>query len=296
MNRTLYLLSAWCLLAAVCPFENHPVSAADGCPAYLWIACGDQTREKDGSVTQRYQILTNGGSWPDCRSDAGLHAVYTAAGRYSPAKGYHGMPVYRRVPVVCTGDEAYLDINARANTLIDLYVYGVCGGKRFMAQTNHPLYGRASSEIRPLEQPAATLPGDIPRLLLEPSRRRYHMQTGQTYRFTYTGGGRAVQSATIIEDQKPVEQIAVTPAGALEYTPAHDPDLDRSGAYDTKEAVVLVEEAGDGGGRFATTFTLLLHRSIYAHSRLSPGLALFAATAAAVLVLVLANKRRPWYR
>lgn len=265
-----------------------PAVADDACPAYIWITCGEQIRQKDGSLTQRYYVGHNEEIRLDGNRGLDLEAFCLFDNRSPEDKGYS------KLPIACDSGKRYLDINCRANAHLELFVVGTCGGKRFMAQTAHSLFGKAFPATQKEAASMAELPDDLPRLRLRPSRRNYYMQTGIPYQFSYTGKGGAPKIADIIENQKRLLSIPLAPGDVLTYTPPQDPELDRTGPYDFKETVLLVNETA-AGIDYATTFTLLLHRSYTAHLQLLPGVTLFGLTAALTLFVVLMHKRRPWY-
>ena len=261
------------------------------CPTYVWIDYAEQVREKNGSLTQRYYIRNSGDIWPDCAHCPDFQAFYRLNGRPSPKKHpyrfdrFSPKAGYYRTSITCDNGELYLDINFRTNARIELYIAGTCGRKKFLAQIAHPLFGKAPSGETRTQWPVAGLPADLPRLCLQPSRHNFYMQTGQTYQFSYTGKGTAVKSMSILENHKRLADVAMSPSGVFAYTPPHDPQLDRVGPYDVKETVALVEEATSDWD-YATTHTLLLHRSFFAHLRLLPGLVLFGVTIMVFAVIV----------
>lgn len=138
--------------ALACGLAFSPAVADTGCPAYIWIDCGKQVREKDGSLTQRYHVRDNGDVWPDCSHIPGFQAFYRLLDRSSPKKYPYRFDRsfpdadYYRAPITCEGGELYLDINSRTNVRIELYIYGTCGRKKLLAQIAHPLFGKAPSD------------------------------------------------------------------------------------------------------------------------------------------------------
>ncbi|QTA90826.1 BadF/BadG/BcrA/BcrD ATPase family protein [Desulfonema magnum] len=70
----------------------------------------------------------------------------------------------------------------------------------------------------------------------------------------------------------------------------HDPGLDKSGPQARKESLILIEETADGTD-YATTFTLLLHRSLTGHLKLVPGLMLLGITAIITALFVIYKRR-----
>ncbi len=265
-----------------------PVGANVDCAAYLYIAYGDQTRLKDGSITQRYHIRGDNDSWLNGGASQNVKAYYRL--RSQSGQGQSG---YRQAPITYCRDDVTFEVNSRANALIDVYVAGTCGSRRWTAQTGHPLFGKASPAAG--ESPAgAGLPSGFGRLSLRPARHNQYMQTGKTYRFDYHGRDGTLETAAVFEDRKRIADLVIMPGNVLAYTPPHDSRLDRGGHFATKETVVRIDETACGR-QYATTYTLVLHRSIGAHSRLLPGILLFGAAGVVVGILVNRYKRRSWY-
>lgn len=258
--------------------------AGTECPAYIWIDCGEQIREKNGSLTQRYHIRSSGDTLPDCTHGSDFQAFYRFFRRSSSSKKPYrfdrAFPKAGYFQAVITRDngELCLDINSRTDTRIELYAFGTCGGKKLLAHISHYLFGKAShSDETRTRGPVMQLPADLPRLCLHPSCRNYYMQTGQTYRFNYSGKDATAKTMSILENHKHLADVARSPSGIFEYTPPHDPQLDRAGPHAFKETVALVETTTSEWD-YATTYTLLLNRSYLGHLRPLPGLILFGVT------------------
>jgi hypothetical protein len=270
-----------------------PPSAAGAdnqCPAYLWISYGSKIRQKDGSITQRYHIRTSSPSGLAGDFCLDLKAYYRLGSRSAQARGY-GL-----APITCSkgdGTIGSFEINSKTNAHIAVFVVGTCGTMRWMAQASHPLFGHASPDAQ--SSPALVdLPTDFARLHLIHARHNFYMQTGSTYHFSYRGKNGITTAPAVYETRERVAELALRPDHGLAYTPPHDTRLDRSGHYATKEAVVWVTETA-AGKCYATTYTLLLHRSINAHLKRLPGIVFFAAAAVATGILVNLRKRRVWY-
>jgi hypothetical protein len=285
----LLCLAACCLVAAAWP-SRLPADEAAACPDHVWITCGEQIRLTDGSLTQRYGLKSNGGNSAPCTPDIRWEAYYRLIDGTLPGNGY------RRVPLECGEGTPRLEINCRTNARLELIVVGRCSGRRFTAQLRHALFGKASAG-RPVQSASPDdPPGDLRRLELQPSRRNFYMQTGDTYRFAYHGNAGAVETVEVLEEGRPLPlDLVLAPDGSVDYTPAHDPRLDRKSPYTFKETVLLAREVAEDRA-YVTTFTLLLHRSYGAHLKSVPGLAVFAGAAVLVGGCVAVRKRRPWYR
>ena len=262
----------------------------DDCPDHIWIACGEQIRLPDGSVTQHYWLRSDSKKRLRRLSNIQWEAYYRLTDGTTPAKGYC------KVPLECSEGAPHLKINCRTNARLELIVVGRCGGKHFSAQLRHALFGKASAVKQNHSMQFSDLPADLRQLNLQPASRNYYMQTGGTYRFTYRGDAGAVLSVAVLEEgQRLPLDLNLSLDETLAYTPAHDPRLDRSGPYEFKETVLLAREVS-GDREYAATYTLQLHRSYIAHRRLFPGLVVLAGAAALIVGLVAVFKRRPWYR
>lgn len=284
-----YAAAIWCLCATpVLLHAEGPLTDNDRA-AYIWISYGRQTRQPDGSVTQRYHIRSTGILWPDGGACGALQAFYQVNSRFDQvARGYYP------VPILCRQGDACLDITSRANVRIDLYVVGTCGHRQYTAHTTQSLAGKASPDTRKSSARTVDLPGGAARLRLRPSRYTYYMQTGVPYIFDFSGNDGTMKSAVVLENQKCIAELDFLPGNAVTYIPPHDPNLDRAGHYATKETIVLVKETSTDR-MHADTYTLLLHRPVYGHCRLLPGIILFSAGGCVVLALAIAFRRRPWY-
>ena len=205
---------------------------------------------------------------------------------FTPIDGYYS------TPIICDKDGLYFTVKAEGNNIVEVYVVASCGRKQFSAYVMHPIFGKAPHEKQD-RQGMAQLPQDLPRLRLGQKVRATYMQTGQTYHFEYTPKGPTAGTVSILEDQQHMASLPVSDVGKFAYTPPHDPKLDRSGPYDYKQTVVLVEETA-AKRDYATTQTLLLHRSYIARSRLKPGLMLFSAVFLAVSLVVVFNRKYRW--
>nr|NJM04410.1 hypothetical protein [Desulfobacula sp.] len=287
-----------CIFAAVSGCISLPATADTGCPDYIWIGCGEQTRVKNGAVTQRYYVRTDPDTCLNCTHGIDYQAFYQFQ-TSSKKQPYRFAPSlskedYYRVPIQCGRDGLYFDITAETNTRIELYVFGTQGSKRLSAKIVHALFGKAPSRESRDRGEVSRLPEDFPDLRLRPSPGIYYMQTGQAYGLDYTGAGAQAGTLSVLENGQHIEDLSVSPDGGFSYTPPHDPKLDRAGSYEFKETVALVKEITPEGD-YITSHTLLLHRSYLGRLRLQPGLALFGAT-----ILVFAgitgyyrNKRNP---
>ncbi len=269
------------IFVIICGSLSGPANAGTQCPTHIWIDCGEQTREKNGAVTQRYYIRNSDDICRNCTQPPDYKAFYRLKSS-TPKKPYRfdrSFPEadYSCALIRCDNGELYMDITSETNSHVQLYVYGTCGRKKLSAQITHPLFGKAPSEKKRTQEPVARLPEGFPTLNLHAAPRNFYMQTGQTYQFTYAGKGTTVSTMSILENHKQLAKVAVSPGGIFAYTPPHDPQLDRNGPNEVKETVALVEETTPQWD-FATTHTLLLHRSYLAHLRLLPGLALFGVT------------------
>jgi hypothetical protein len=257
---------------------------ATECPKCIWIECGEQIREKNGSLTQRYHIRNSDNSCLDCTHSSYLQALYRfhcrSASSKKPYRFDRSFPKagYWQAVITCDNGELYLDINSRTDTRIELYVFGTRGRKKLLAHISHFLFGKASpSDETRAHGPVAQLPADLPRLCLHPSCRNYYMQTGQTYQFTYTCKSTMAKTMSILENQKHLTEVAVSPKGTFDYMPPHDRQLDRAGPHEFKETVALIEET-TAEWDYASTCTLLLNRSYLGHLRRLPGHILFGVT------------------
>jgi hypothetical protein len=286
------------IFAVICGLVFGPAIANIECPTYIWIDCGKQTREKDGSITQRYNIRSNVDGWTNGTESSDYQAFYRLDAKSSKSKSPYcfdrSFPEtgYYNIPVTCADGELYLDINSATNARLELYVHRICDGKKLSARIVHPLFGRASSDDEPrIQGPVMSIPADLPRLYLPPFFQNYYMQTGQSYPFGYTDRGATVKTMSILENRKHIADIVRAPDGTFVYKPLHDPKLDSTGPYDFKEAIAMVKETA-AGWDYVTTYTLLLHRSYIAHLKLLPGLVLFGVTAALFAVIVGCKRKR----
>ena len=278
----------WCLLVIIVPREGFASGAE--CPQSLWLSLGERTRLSDGSLSQRYHLRRSGTGWPEDTLTPQLQAFYRLSGRNSSGQGLFP------APVTCREGDCSLDIRSTTFARFEVYVVGTCGQRRFMAQTVQTLFGKSSIAQPSVSESFNDPLMDLPQLSLTPSPSDYYMQTGRNYQFNYSGlGGGGVTVAVIEEHQRPVMALTMHSTGDFTYTPPHDARLDRLGQQAFKETVLLIEEFADNR-QYATTFTLALHRSRLAHMSLLPGIGLFSLTAIVVLALVLALKKRPWYR
>lgn len=292
------------IFVVICGLAFGTAVANTECPAYIWIDCSKQTREKDGSITQRYNIRSDADGWADGTEGSDYQAFYRLDIKFSKSKSKsksknpyrfdRSFPEtgYYNIPVTYADGELYLDINSTANARVELYVYKTCDGKKLSARIVHPLFGKAASEDEPpIQGPVVSIPADLPRLYLPPFFQNYYMQTGQSYPFGYTDKGTTVKTMSILENRKHIADIVRAPDGTFVYKPLHDPKLDNTGPYDFKEAVAMVKETATGWD-YVTTYTLLLHRSYIAHLELLPGLVLFGVTAALFTVVVVCKRKR----
>jgi hypothetical protein len=279
-------------LAVILPLTLplHGFASASGCPPYIWLAFGEQSRLPDGSVRQHYHIRKSGTSLPESTMSHGLQAFYRLGSRTTQGQDFFP------APVVCREGDCSLDITSSTTARLEVYVVGTCENRHFMAQTVQALFGKAGAS--PTSAPALLSNPivDLPHLSLAPSYSDYYMQTGQTYNFSYAGHGSAAETVSVFErQQRLAAAVTLEPTGDFAFTPSRDPGLDSTGPQASKETVLLIQETANNRG-YATTFTLLLHRSRSAQLQLLPGGILFGLTAAAILALVIVMKKRPWYR
>ncbi len=290
------------IFAMVCGLMSGPAIADTECPTHIWIESGKQTREKNGAITQHYYIRNNirnsGDAYRDCSRNNAYQAFYRfqSSSKKHPYRFDRSFPKadYYRAHITCDQGKRYMDITSESNARIELHVYGTCGRIKLSAQIVHPLFGKARSGEGGTQGPIGQLPEDFPRLSLHASPRNFYMQTGQTYQFDYAGKGPTINTLSILENHEHLADVTRSPSGLFAYTPPHDPKLDRTGPYDVKQTVTLVQESTPEWD-YATSQTLLLHRAYRTHLRLLPGLVLFGATLAvfAGIVGYARNKRRP---
>lgn len=291
----LVLILCWPAMAAS---GSHP-EAGSRCPHYLWIDCAQQSRHKNGAITQYYHIRHDADIRPEGLDARDVQVLYRFRIRSKPKKKPYGFDLmtpiagYYSTPVIGDKDGLHFTIKSEGNNIVEVFVVASCGRKQFLAHVLHPIFGKAPHE-KPAQQ-GVKLPPDLPRLRLGPkfSVRAMYMQTGRTFGFTYTPKGSAAPSVSILEDQQHVASLPVSDDGTFAYTPPHDPELDRSGPYDYKQTVVLVEETV-ATRDYAVTQTLLLHRSYMARNRLTPGLILFGAVFLVVVLMVVFNRKHRW--
>ncbi len=270
------------------------------CPQYVWIDCAQQSRHKNGALTQYYHIRHNADIRPNCLDAEDYKVLYRFRIRSKPKRHPYGFDLvtpkdgYYSTPIICDKDGLYFTIKSEGNNIVEVFVVVSCGRKQFLAHVIHPIFGKAPHE-KPVQKGVAQLPQGLPRLRLGPkfSVRSMYMQTGRTYRFEYMSKDSTAKSVSIIENQQHMASLTVSDDGTFAYTPPHDPKLDRSGPYDYKQTVVLVEETG-AKREYAATQTLLLHRSYTARNRLKPGLMLFGAVFLAVSLIVVFNRKYRW--
>ena len=269
------------------------------CPQYIWIDCREQTRQTNGSVSQYYYIRHAGGAPTDCAHRPVYKALYRFRERSAPKKYRYRydrlLPEtgYYRAPVTCGNGALYFEIASENNVVAEVFVTGTCGRRQFLAQVLHPLFGKALTGQSSLQRPLADLPENLPRIDLGPSPFVTYMQTGQTYHFDYHHKGSEAGRVSILDKQQPIAAPAMSEIGAFTYTPPHDPKLDQAGPHRYKQTVALVEENTEEWV-YATTHTLLLHRSYVANRRLTPGLILFGAILSALSIIVLFRGKNRW--
>lgn len=269
--------TSWC---------GQAVSSAD-CPAFLWIAYGPQSKEKDGSLTQRFHIKGPDGYLAG-QGDAKMSLSAFYLSRRARGKG----PCHR-YPAAIKNEAGppFLDITTGRFSRIELHVSALCGKRSYRAATVLFMFGKSGEQTTQPLPSAPELRPQEPYLHLRPERGHYWMQTGQTFRFVYLGASKGSGVVRVMEEQRRVGSVEIDPQGAFSYTPAHDRKLDRAGPSASKQAVLLVEEP-TAQGIVSNTFTLLLHRSRYGHHQLLPGLALFALVALGVLFCVMRKRKR----
>ena len=279
-------LALWCCIGFFWPLLAIAAVDQENCPAYIYISPGEQFREKTGAVTQRYYVRCHRDACFTGDNSMDLQAFCRLTSIASRPTGYC------RVPLQYGKNTAFVDIQAFTNTHVDLCIYGKCHGQFYAARTSQPLYGSAQTAPRAEDEVFEEVPLDLPRLELKHTRHTYFLQTGQTYHFEYINKNGLAKTAAIIKKGAWIQTLALTPEHNLAYTPPHDPELDNSGSYATSETVILVDEP-DADTPCTVTFTLLLHRSLFAHFRLRPGVILFFAAAGVTLVPVII-KWRTW--
>ncbi len=289
------LLNCWPVIATPQPVNETKTP----CPQYIWVDCSEEKRQTNGAVGQYYYIRHAGDAPRDCVNISDYTALYRFYERSAPKKYRYR---YDRLapangcyeaPVQCRNGELYFEISSPNNVMVEVFVIGTCGRRHFLAQVLHPLFGKASTENAPLERPLADLPEDLPRMRLGQSPFVTYMQTGQTYHFDYDPKGAGAGRVTVLEQQEPLATFVMSETGTFAYTPPHDPKLDRAGPRQYKQTVVLVEETA-AGREYATTQTLLLHRSYVAHRRLTPGLLLFGTILATLSIIVVFKGKNRW--
>ncbi len=286
--------------------------AQPGCPPFIRISYGDLITERDGSLTLRLFIRTPHASsvLPDGGTNLKLNAFYE-----TECLSSEGPRHYYRTSVKCNNGVPYVDINSGVSSRIELTVSGTCGNRQYRAQTVFCLFGISGMETANSMSPLGHLEVEKPFIHLIPDPSHRWMQTGETYRFAYKKGGNGSRVADVFENERHLETLDVDPAGRFIYKPPHDRNLDRAGRSAHKEVVLLIKEQAftgtavtvrnhDGAGyirestgkdEYASTFTLLLHRSYYGHRKLLPGIALFLLTATVTALAVIQKRRAfPW--
>ena len=161
----------------------------------------------------------------------------------------------------------------------------------YKAQTLCFLFGNSGRATTDSAQEIRQVAERKPYFHLAPKDSHYWMQTGETYRFDYEAAGTSDRVLRIFENQRHVETLEPDATGGFAYKPSHDPDLDTSGYQAYKEVVLLIEES-TGQSEYASTFTMVLHRSRYGNQKLLPGIALFFLTGTLVALAVIHTRRR----
>ena len=289
-------------------FFRMPVSCKAGemtpRDAFLWIEYGPVIKAKDGSVTQRFFIRMAGGApdQPHSPSLVDLKAFYRTRPAPVPGRGSQRHPEegredYRKLDIGTMDGIPFLEIDTRAFSIIQILVQAEDGGVRFKAQTSCTLFGKSGRKTKGPTSPKEAFHPGKPLIRLAPAFGHYWMQTGTTYRFTYESMGESPNSAWIVDPEKSTDtptRINRDADGLFDYTPLHDPDLDRAGPQASKEMVFLVREIEQGPQQkteYLTSYSLNLHRSRYGHRKLGPGVALFLMAAAMVAVMVVNSRR-----
>ena len=257
------------------------------CPGYIWIAYGPRIKEKDGSLTQRFYIQAPDGCLNEPRAKKMNLTAFYLSRRARPMGPRLGRPL----AIKYNRGAPYLDINTGRFTRIELHVAATCGKQRYRAATVIFMFGKSGKETTNSLPPSPGLRPPQPYIHLRPDRGHYWMQTGQTFRFVYQGGGQNPGAARVMENQRTMGSVALDPQGAFSYIPPHDPRLDRAEPGAFKQTVLLLTEPTPQG-MVASTFTLLLHRSRHGHDHLPAGLALFVLVGLGVLWGVLRKRKR----
>jgi len=101
----------------------------------------------------------------------------------------------------------------------------------------------------------------------------YWPQTGHEFTLALEGLETAEGGLEVWSGQGELLDRAKAAAGVFNYTPAHDPALDRAG-YKAEKPLVFVARSPEGG---SASFTLVVRRSRLAGLNLEAGLAVFTA-------------------
>lgn len=292
----LLLLAALLVLATTLSAEGsvhrgHPQKTLQ---KFIWLDLGEQQRQRDDVITQRYHIHSHPTGLIASQCDT-VQIVYWPGDRSGPSDRAYELAMQ------CNGEDCFVDLRCEGFIYLVLAVRAECEGDILIAQTVHSLYAKgASSTARP---EGAILENFVllPSLSLRQESAHYYLQTGETYHLHYArplkyaaGGGKsAPREALLLSPDGAVlgQACALSAQSDCVYIPAHDRDLDRSGSKPTKAAILLVRDLVQGQP-YTTTLTMHLHRSRYAHLHLPAGLTLFGLTALLILGIVLWQQKQ----
>lgn len=248
----------------------------------LWLSCGEKVKERDGSATIPLEIKF--GSYPDCAD--GLSQL-EGLRVFSIIKGKKGADVIAPLQIEEKEGRRIVKATAVKPSSITVLAEARSGQCVYSAETSFSLFGRSLSS--PKERPRAdAAPSRRLALSLEP-RFDYWPQVGSPLALKCLFDNEPLSSKTLLahDGARPCVEFKGI------YTPPEDRELSWRGETAFKEIVFEAQESRDGTLHIST-FTRILHRSRTAGLKVAPGVAVFAGSlVASVLLLSMLRRRRP---
>ncbi len=288
--RILIVLIVFFLFIFIRGVDIYAFSPGDD---YLWLEFEQCIREKNGSLTLPLRL--NYGRFPGAKK--GLRELDDVSVFYSLAEtDDEGKPVFYAARI--QKDKQNYSVNINSSEQNHFIVFAQAKKKRnkitdqYLAKTSFLLFGHAFFKKK---NTRTILSREVNRQLeirTVPDVQCWP-QTGNSVKIipVFKKGRLAQKAISLFDENLPSVEIMTDEKGECAYIPPEDKRLNQKGEREFKQTVIVTEET-QGGIRYISSYTLLLHRSRFKNHRFFMGAAIFLGTMVVVFLFVIARRKR----